>query len=46
MPVEGIDPYYVTPTAATPPPEETPAPPPEPEVITEENTGKTIDTTA
>jgi hypothetical protein len=46
MAVEGIDPYFVTPPAATPPPAETPAPAPEPEVITEENTGTTIDTSA
>ena len=46
MAIEGIDPYFATPPAATPPPEETPAPAQEPEVVTEENTGNTIDTSA
>jgi hypothetical protein len=46
MAVEGIDPYFITPPAPTPPPEETPAPPPEPEVISEDTTGTTVDTTA
>ncbi|MBN2351806.1 MAG: hypothetical protein JXD23_04480 [Spirochaetales bacterium] len=46
MAIEGIDPYFAIPPAATPPPEEKPAPAQEQEVITEENTGNTIDTTA
>ncbi len=46
MAIEGIDPYYVTPPAQTPPPEAAPAPAPEPEVVTETNTGNTIDTSA
>ncbi len=46
MAIEGIDPYYVTTPAQTLPPEETPAPAPEPEVITETNTGNTVDTSA
>ena len=48
MPIEGIDPYSTTQPVAPPPAEETPPPEsePEPEVISEESTGNTIDTTA
>ena len=45
MAIEGIDPYS-PPMPATPAPAETTPAPAEPEVITEDNTGSTIDTTA
>jgi hypothetical protein len=46
MPVDGIDQYSTFTPPQAPPPQEAPAPAKETEVVTEENVGKNVNTSA